>query len=181
MASKITTVSIVCSAVCLSIDQRKYQSSMSLASVRGIHRVAVDSPHKGSVTWKMFPFDDIILSEGSAHHNNVTWASWHLRLLAIELLVQQLDQTNKKENIKLSIIDPYYYWPFVRRSSHDWWIPLTQRPGNMESIPMLWHYVINLSQGEWGRQRMSVTLYVDLPDIKCIIFVAKTHVMTLCH
>ena len=42
-------------------DQRKHQSSASLAFVRGIHRWPVNSPHKGPVTRKMFPFDDVIL------------------------------------------------------------------------------------------------------------------------
>ena len=42
-------------------DQRKHQSSASLAFVRGIHRSPVNSPHKGPVTWKMCPFDDIIM------------------------------------------------------------------------------------------------------------------------
>ena len=28
--------------------------------MRGIHKWPVDSPHKGPVRWKMFPFDDII-------------------------------------------------------------------------------------------------------------------------
>ena len=42
-------------------DQRKYQSSSSLAFVRGIHRGAVNSPHKWPVTWKMFPFGDVIM------------------------------------------------------------------------------------------------------------------------
>ena len=32
----------------------KHQSSVSLAFVRGIHRWAVNSPHKGPVTWNMF-------------------------------------------------------------------------------------------------------------------------------
>ena len=27
----------------------------------GLHRSPMDSPHKGSVTWKMFPFDDVIM------------------------------------------------------------------------------------------------------------------------
>ena len=31
--------------------------------VRGIHRWSVNSPHKGPVTPKMFPFDDIIMQE----------------------------------------------------------------------------------------------------------------------
>ena len=35
-------------------DQRKHQSSASLAFVRGIHRWPVNSPHKGPVTRKYF-------------------------------------------------------------------------------------------------------------------------------
>ena len=42
-------------------DRRKHQSSASLAFVRGIHRGPVNSPHKGPVTQKMFPFDDVII------------------------------------------------------------------------------------------------------------------------
>ena len=43
-------------------DQSKHQSSASLAFVRGIHRLPVNSPHKkGTVRRKMFPFDDIIM------------------------------------------------------------------------------------------------------------------------
>ena len=38
MASQITGVSIVCSTVGSGTDQRKHQSSVSLAFVRGIHR-----------------------------------------------------------------------------------------------------------------------------------------------
>ena len=43
-------------------DQRKHKSSISLAFVRGIHQRPVNSPHKGSVKRKMFPFDDIIMN-----------------------------------------------------------------------------------------------------------------------
>ena len=42
-------------------DQRKRQSSASLAFVRGIRRGPVNSPHKWPVTRKMFPFDDVIM------------------------------------------------------------------------------------------------------------------------
>ena len=42
-------------------DQRKHQSSTSLAFVRGINRSPVNSLHKKPVTRKMFPFDDIIM------------------------------------------------------------------------------------------------------------------------
>ena len=44
-----------------SANRRKYQSSMSLVFVWGIHRWRVNSPHKWPVTRKMFPFDDIIM------------------------------------------------------------------------------------------------------------------------
>ena len=43
------------------VNQRKHQSSASLAFVRGIHRWPLNSPYKGSVTRKMFPFDDAIM------------------------------------------------------------------------------------------------------------------------
>ena len=43
-------------------DQRKHQSSASLAFVWGIHRGSVNSPHKWPVARKMFPFDDVIMS-----------------------------------------------------------------------------------------------------------------------
>ena len=62
MASQITSISIVYSTVYSDADQRKHQSSASLAFVRGIHRGPVNSPHKGPVTRKMFPFDDVIMS-----------------------------------------------------------------------------------------------------------------------
>ena len=39
----------------------KNQSSASLAFVRGNHRWPLNSPHKGPVTRKMFPFDDVIM------------------------------------------------------------------------------------------------------------------------
>ena len=65
MASQITGVSIVYSTVCSGADQRKQQSSASLDTVRGIPRWPVNSPHKGSVTLKMFPFDDIIMAHES--------------------------------------------------------------------------------------------------------------------
>ena len=61
MASQITDVPIVYSIVCSAADQRKHQSSASLAFARGIHRWPVNSPRKGLVTRKMFPFDDVIM------------------------------------------------------------------------------------------------------------------------
>ena len=64
MASQITSLTIVYSTVYSGTDERKHQSSMSLAFVRGIHRWPVNSPHKGPVTRKMFPFDKVIMFWG---------------------------------------------------------------------------------------------------------------------
>ena len=61
VASQITSLTIVYSTVYS--DQRKLSSSASLAFVRGIHRGPVNSPHKWPATRKMFPFDDVIMTE----------------------------------------------------------------------------------------------------------------------
>ena len=67
-----TSLTIVYSNVYLDADQRKHQSSASLAFVWGIHRGPVNSPHKWPVTRKMFPFDDVIMMstcwQGHAFH-----------------------------------------------------------------------------------------------------------------
>ena len=61
IASQITSLTVDYSTVYSDADQRKHQSSASLAFVRGIHRGPGNSPHKWPVTWKMFPFDDIMM------------------------------------------------------------------------------------------------------------------------
>ena len=63
IASQITNLTIVYSAVYSGANQRKYQKSASLAFVRGIHRWPVNSPHKWPVTREMFSFDDVILHQ----------------------------------------------------------------------------------------------------------------------
>ena len=57
MASQITSVSFLCPTVCS--DERKDQRSPSLA----FWRPPVASPHKGPVTRKMFPFDDVFMKD----------------------------------------------------------------------------------------------------------------------
>ena len=78
MASQITSVSIVCSAVCPGADQRKHLSSASLAFVRGIHRWPVNSTHKWPVTRETFPFDDVIMYN-TIGENYMCRFSVHLR------------------------------------------------------------------------------------------------------
>ena len=62
-ACQITSLMIVYSTVYSDTDQRKHQSSASLAFVRGIHGGPVNFPHKWPVTRKMFPFDNVIMEQ----------------------------------------------------------------------------------------------------------------------
>ena len=61
MASQISSLTIGYSTVYSGADQRKHQSSASLAFVRGIHRWPVTSLHKWAIIRKMLPFDDVIM------------------------------------------------------------------------------------------------------------------------
>ena len=62
IASLITSLTSVYSTVYSDAEQRKHQSSASLAFVRGIHWWPVSSPHKGPVTRKIFQIDDVMIS-----------------------------------------------------------------------------------------------------------------------
>ena len=68
VASQTTSLTIACSMVYSGADQRKHESSTSLAFVRGIHRGPVNSLHKWPVTRKMFPFDDVIMTKEKIPH-----------------------------------------------------------------------------------------------------------------
>ena len=61
ITSQITSLTIVYSIVYSDADQRKHQSSASLAFMWGIHRGLMNSPYKWPVTRKMFPFHDFIM------------------------------------------------------------------------------------------------------------------------
>ena len=88
IASQITSLTIVYSTVYSDADQRKHQSSATLAFVQGIHRGPVNSPHKGPVTWKMFPFDDVIIMTSNlvapiSRREHLPWA-WMVCLPQID-------------------------------------------------------------------------------------------------
>ena len=61
LASQITSLTIVYSTVYSHTDQRKHQSSASLAFVWGIHRGPVNSSHQWPVTRISIPFDDVLM------------------------------------------------------------------------------------------------------------------------
>ena len=75
MASQITSLTIVYSTVYSGADQRKHQSSASLAFVRGIHRWPVNSPHKGPAARKMFLYDDVIMQK--TRFTEQMWNTFH--------------------------------------------------------------------------------------------------------
>ena len=76
----ITNLTIVYSTVYFGADQGKYQSSASLVVVRGIHRWPMNTLHKGPVTRKMFPFDDVIISWSFNSACCTPPATWRPRL-----------------------------------------------------------------------------------------------------
>ena len=75
IASQITSVTIVYSTIYSGADQRKHESPASLGFVQGIHRWPVNSPHKGPVTRKMIPFDDVIMNEYISRF----WRDWFFK------------------------------------------------------------------------------------------------------
>ena len=83
IASQITSLTIVYSIVYSDADQRKHQSSASLAFVRGSHRGPVNSPHKWPVTRKMFPFDDVIMGSIQTCCSNRTKSFFWLKFIII--------------------------------------------------------------------------------------------------
>ena len=90
LASKITSLTIVCSTVYSGVDQRQHQTSASLAFLRGIHRWPVNSTHKWPVTRKMFPFDDVIMTKDYlivtlGHMDNNRWCLWDQRWSMLDL------------------------------------------------------------------------------------------------
>ena len=60
MTTQITSLTIVYSTFYSRTDERKLRVT-ALAFVAGIHRWPVNSPHKGPLTRKMFPFDDVFM------------------------------------------------------------------------------------------------------------------------
>ena len=74
MASQITSLTIVYSTIYSGADQRKHQSSAPLSFVGGNSPMTGEFPHKGPVTRKMFPFDDVIMWWFTL----IPFASWFL-------------------------------------------------------------------------------------------------------
>ena len=123
-ASQITCVPPVFSTVCSGADQRKCQSSASLAFARGIHRWPTNSPHRGLVMRKMFPFDDVTMSDVLRPKQDGTLQSRHNGHLGVSThqphhcLLNRLFWRRSKKNIKAP-----RHWPLWGEFTSDLWIP----------------------------------------------------------
>ena len=71
MTSQINGVSSVWLTICSGADHRNHKSSVSLEFLKGIHRWLMDSPHKGPVMRRIFPFDDVIMQ--FCHNDVIKW------------------------------------------------------------------------------------------------------------
>ena len=130
------------STVCSGANQRKHQSPASLAFVRGIHRWLMNSPHKMTVTRKMFPFDDVIMllqdvfmehhflwvhrsqGESNIRHFNVTASSydenayslvhqWSVQRKQDIITYMALRKTGQIHDDAIKWKHFPFYWPFV--------------------------------------------------------------------
>ena len=61
MASQMTSLTIVYPTVYQAQIKENIKKLRVTGLWEGIHRWPVNSPHKGPVTWKMFPLDDVIM------------------------------------------------------------------------------------------------------------------------
>ena len=60
ITSQFTGKSTVCSTICLGEHGGKHQSPRYWPCASGIHQWPMGSPHKGPVTRKAFPYDDVL-------------------------------------------------------------------------------------------------------------------------
>ena len=142
ITSQITSVTTIYSTVHSDADQRKNQSSASLAFVRGIHRRPVNSPHKCPVMRWMIPFDNGIMVTPVVAWLTSHWTpnveynelhAWKNGPVTREMFpchdffmpcdvnynVQCHDDVIKWKHFPR-------YWPFVRGIHRSRWIPHTK-------------------------------------------------------
>ena len=129
MTSQITSLTIVYSTVYSGADQRKHQSSASLAFVWGVNRGPVNSPHKWPVTRKMFPFDDVIMMVLGWFLFPLfpQWVSVTLALAPCNLNSFRVVQDNYNDSIETS-----HYMPLVG-VIHVWWLE-SSRKGSLSRL-----------------------------------------------
>ena len=105
IASQITSLTIVYSTVYSDANQRKYQSSASLAFVRRIYRGPVNSPHKWPVTRKCFH-----LMTSLCHHRNK-------RCHVVNCTLRDIYQSRVYQN-KIILIKEKCVWKSLQNVDH---------------------------------------------------------------
>ena len=76
MASQVHSVWVICSAVCSGSNQRNHKSSTSLAFVRGIHQLSMNSSCKGPVTHDVIMIWHLIISPHKASRVYYWWSEF---------------------------------------------------------------------------------------------------------
>ena len=143
--SEITGVSIAYLTIDSSAYQRKYQCYASLAFVRGIHRWPVDSPHKGPVTQKMFPFDDVIVYESCCTLIQI--------LLSFDW--RRTDEKSWSESTMLYLTDAYISQSALMSSDY-LWLNNIWRANFNKIAGNHWHYYWEL----WCRSLFCYIVFV---------------------
>ena len=115
MASQITSLADVYWGVYSGADQRKRQSSASLAFVRGIHRWPVNSPHKGPVTRKMFLFDDVMRRHGHTAAYNLKYMFKYNECRVMKYLSVRYQICHKRHQ-KVQV--PTHHWAWNDKKWH---------------------------------------------------------------
>ena len=108
VASQITSLTTVYSTVYSDADQRKHQSSASLAFVRGIHRRPVNSPHK----WPVMPPSHC---RDFGLRTNMNWHSLRIAQHRIDsnyfVLVRCHFRISSQANTNVLKCSKHSYWP----------------------------------------------------------------------
>ena len=133
IASQITSLTIVYSTIYSDANQRKHQSSASLAFVRGSHRGPVNSPHKWPVTRKMFPFDDVIMRKHQRHGKR-----FHV-----------MTSSRWKEFPSQALYRKMWTQQFAS-SSIEWWCPVTKKLSKITIIKLVFPLTAIATHFVWG-------------------------------
>ena len=161
IASRTISLTIVFSTVYSDADQRKHQSSASLAFVRGIHRGPVNSSHKWPVARKMFPFDDVIMifvlsrfplfiSGTRVRHQRYHYGDVIINAMASQttsltiVLLNRLLRRYSKKTSKLRVTGFYAGNPPVTGE-----FP-AQMASNAENVSIWWRHYVGIVYGPYS-------------------------------
>ena len=136
MASQITSHTIVYSTVHSGVDERKHQSSASLAFVRGIHWWPVNSQQKWPVTRKMLPFDDVIMwnknisGDWLGQNRGFRWRAPCVdkpSTAMVSTMQQKMSLSSRRRGFRFNSLGPNKIFVFPRMSSAQVWLSQSSR------------------------------------------------------